>query len=70
MKNIYLIYYKISYLGIYYYPYGGMIGDLSTTQRKHPYKYNDKEYETMYGLNTYDYGARQYDGAKIVWTFL
>lgn len=28
---------------------------------------NGKEYDTMHGLNTYDYGARQYDGAKIVW---
>ncbi len=50
-----------------YYPYGGMIGDLSTNQWKHPYKYNGKEYETMYGLNTYDYGARQYDPARITW---
>ena len=31
------------------------------------YKYNGKEYETMYGLNTYDYGARQYDPARITW---
>ena len=25
-----------------------------------PYKYNDKELDKMHGLNTYDYGARQY----------
>ncbi len=31
------------------------------------YKYNGKEYETMHGLNTYDYGARQYDPARITW---
>ena len=26
-----------------------------------PYKYNGKELDLMHGLNTYDYGARQYD---------
>ena len=26
-----------------------------------PYKYNGKELDMMHGLNTYDYGARQYD---------
>ena len=26
-----------------------------------PYKYNGKELDTMHGLDTYDYGARQYD---------
>lgn len=28
---------------------------------KQPYKYNCKELDKMHGLNTYDYGARQYD---------
>lgn len=27
----------------------------------HPYKYNGKELDKMHGLNTYDYGARQYN---------
>lgn len=26
-----------------------------------PNKYNGKELDLMHGLNTYDYGARQYD---------
>lgn len=51
----------------HYYPYGGLIGNLSTNPDKQKYKYNGKEYDTMHGLNTYDYGARQYDGTKIVW---
>ena len=51
----------------HYYPYGGLIGDISTNPETQKYKYNGKEYDTMHGLNTFDYGARQYDGAKIVW---
>ena len=31
------------------------------------YKYNGKEFDRMHGLDTYDYGARQYDGARILW---
>ncbi len=51
----------------HYYPYGGLIGNLSTNPDKQKFKYNGKEYETMHGLNTYDYGARQYDPARITW---
>ncbi|MDO4819664.1 MAG: hypothetical protein Q3994_04715 [Prevotella sp.] len=51
----------------HYYAYGGIIGDISTNPEAQKYKHNYKEYETMHGLNTYDYGARQYDGTKIVW---
>ena len=51
----------------HYYPYGGLIGDISTNPETQKYKYNGKEYDTMHGLNIFDYGARQYDGAKIVW---
>lgn len=45
-----------------YYPFGAPYADPvavigSTIQ---PYKYNGKELDTMHGLNTYDYGARQY----------
>ena len=32
-----------------------------------PYKYNGKELDPMHGLYTYDYGARQYDPATILW---
>ena len=32
-----------------------------------PYKYNGKEFDKMHGLNTYDYGARQYIPALPSW---
>ena len=32
-----------------------------------PYKYNDKELDLMHGLNTYDYGARQYNSVTGRW---
>jgi RHS repeat-associated protein len=32
------------------------------------YKYNGKELDRMHGLNLYDYGARQYDGAGVRFT--
>jgi RHS repeat-associated protein len=32
-----------------------------------PYKYNGKELDRMHGLNTYDYGARQYDPTLCRW---
>ena len=44
----------------HYYPFGGIIADLSSGQDVQPYKYNGKELDLMHGLNTYDYGARQY----------
>ena len=31
------------------------------------YKYNGKEMDRMYGLDTYDHGARQYNPARITW---
>ncbi|MBQ0063128.1 MAG: hypothetical protein KBS94_03745 [Prevotella sp.] len=31
------------------------------------YKSNGKEFDRMHGLDTYDYGARQYDPARITW---
>ena len=43
-----------------YYPFGGIIADTSYDQDVQPYKYNGKELDLMHGLNTYDYGARQY----------
>lgn len=45
-----------------YYPYGGLTGR-STNPEYQKFKYNGKEYDTMHGLNEYDYGARQYDPA-------
>ncbi len=32
-----------------------------------PYKYNGKELDRMHGLDTYDYGARQYDPVTARW---
>ena len=43
-----------------YYPFGGIIADICAEQNIQPYKYNGKELDLMHGLNTYDYGARQY----------
>lgn len=42
----------------HYYPYGGML-HLSTEPGYQNFKYDGKEYDTMHGLNEYDYGARQ-----------
>lgn len=44
----------------HYYP-DGVIQGSSTNQGYQRYKYNGKELDRMYGLNWYDYGARQYD---------
>ena len=46
-----------------YYPFGAPYADpaAAVDASLQPYKYNGKELETMYGLNTYDYGARQYN---------
>ena len=33
-----------------------------------PYKYNGKELDRTHGLDTYDYGARQYDPVLAQWT--
>ena len=51
----------------HYYPFGGITGH-STNQSTQKYKYNGKEYDTMHGLNQYDYGARQYDPAIVQFT--
>ena len=44
----------------HYYPYGGILSR-STKQGVQKFKYNGKEFDTMHGLNMYDYGARQQD---------
>ena len=36
-------------------------------ERGQPYKYNGKELDKMHGLNTYDYGARQYNPVTARW---
>nr|WP_280671177.1 RHS repeat-associated core domain-containing protein [Dysgonomonas sp. PH5-37] len=44
-----------------YFPFGQPIQVLSRDEGVHPYKFGDKEYDTMHGLNLYDFHARQYD---------
>ena len=39
----------------------------TTNASLQPFKYNGKELDMMHGLNTYDYGARQYYSALPVW---
>lgn len=52
-----------------YYPYGSPFCDSlsSLNATLQPYKYNGKEFDRMHGLNTYDYGARQYSPALPLW---
>ncbi len=45
-----------------YYPFGMPFKE-ATGYDKQPYKYNDKEFDTMLRLNLYDYLARLYDPA-------
>ena len=47
-----------------YYPFGGVIDEGSRRGVEVQNKlYNGKEYDSMHGLNLYDYSARQYDPA-------
>ncbi len=53
-----------------YYPFGTPYSaedcaTLNPDQQTH--KYNGKEFDTMHGLNTYDYGARQYNSLVGRW---
>ena len=51
----------------HYYPFGGIIADLSTGRDIQKYKYNGKELDRMHGLDWYDYGARHFDAAIASW---
>ena len=42
-------------------------GSLIVNASLQPYKYNGKELDLMHGLNTYDYGARQYNPVTGRW---
>ena len=42
-----------------YFAYGGLLNDVQTGADVQTHKYNEKELDRMYGLDTYDYGARQ-----------
>ena len=46
-----------------YFAYGGLLNDVTTGADVQTHKYNGKELDRMHGLDTYDYGARNYDAA-------
>ena len=52
-----------------YYPFGAPYADATAVKGAaiQPYKYNGKELDLMHGLNTYDYGARQYNPVTGRW---
>ena len=52
-----------------YYPFGAPYADATASKGAdvQPYKYNGKELDLMHGLNTYDYGARQYNPVTARW---
>jgi len=50
-----------------YYPFGAEFCDGSTASEVQSRKYNGKELDKMHGLNTYDYGARQYNPVTARW---
>lgn len=47
----------------HYYPFGGIIADISSNSRVEDRLFNGKELDTTNNLWWYDYGARQYDPA-------
>ena len=50
-----------------YYPFGTPFSNSQSDVSFQKYKYNGKELDMMHGLNTYDYGARQYDAILPSW---
>ena len=50
-----------------YYPFGMLFCDGTKNYLDQKHKYNGKEFDNMYGLNTYDYGARQYNPVTLRW---
>ena len=51
----------------HYYPYGGIIGDISTNQSFQNYKFEGKELDRTFGLDNYDIQARQYFAMAPSW---
>ncbi len=45
----------------HYYPYGALMGNISTKPDAQPFKYSGKELDLSDGLDLYDFEARQYD---------
>ena len=52
---------------VHYYPFGGTFNDVGLNAGLQQYKYNGKELDRTAGLNTYDYGARQYFPSLPIW---
>ena len=50
-----------------YYPFGAEFCDNRAKSFVQNHKYNGKEFDHMHGLNTYDYGARQYNPVTGRW---
>lgn len=50
-----------------YYPFGAEFCDGNANTSVQSRKYNGKEFDRMHGLNTYDYGARQYNPVTARW---
>ena len=50
-----------------YYPYGGVIGDISTNESLQAYKFEGKELDRTFGLDNYDIHARQYFAMMPTW---
>ena len=50
-----------------YYPFGAEFCDNLAKSYVQRQKYNGKEFDNMHGLNTYDYGARQYNPVTARW---
>ena len=51
----------------HYYPFGAVYADAGLNPNLQKLKYNGKELDLMHGLNSYDYGARQYYAAVPTW---
>ena len=51
----------------HYYPYGGIIGDISTNENVQKYKFEGKELDRTFGLDNYDIHARQYFAMAPMW---
>ena len=51
----------------HYYPYGGVIGDISTQEGTQKYKFEGKELDRSFGLDNYDIHARNYYAMLPMW---
>ena len=51
----------------HYYPYGAVIGDISTNENVQKYKFEGKELDRTFGLDNYDIHARQYFAMAPMW---